>query len=134
MYLVALCTVKCAPNSSGRTSIGVAKVLSTINAAPAARTISAMRSSGATRSSGFEIVSTSTQPGFDSSIALRNASRSQTSAKRTLTPNGSITFISKPTVAPYSALAASTDLRRSASAASSAMWMAIMPELQASAP
>ena len=81
-------------------STGVANVLSTISAAPAARAISAMRSSGATRSSGFEMVSTSTQPGLipPRLYETRPGRKRQRNGRSRRT--GSITFISRLTVAP----------------------------------
>ena len=46
------------------------------------------------------MVSIRMQPGLASATAARSASRSQTSTKRTATPVGSSTFISRLTVAP----------------------------------
>ena len=58
------------------------KVLSTIRAEPAERVIPAMRGTSATRSSGFEIVSTTTARGFSFSTFSSRSSGLQASKKR----------------------------------------------------
>ena len=134
-YLVTLCTLKCAPNSSGRAISGVAKVLSTTSAAPASRAISAMRSicAHAQQRIGDGLHQDAARPGLP---PPPRAARPGRRHRRSAPPRrcGSSTFISRLTVAPYSALAATTDFRRSASAVIRAMWSAAMPEAQASAP
>ena len=132
-YLVTLCTLKCAPNSRGRASSGVAKVLSTTSAAPTSLAMAATRSISPTRSSGLEMLSITMHPGWASATTARKAARSQMSAKRTLTPEGSNTFISRLTVAPYMALAATMERRRSVSALRIAVCSAAMPDAQARA-
>src|ERR1035441_6971074 len=115
-YFVTLWTLKWAPKSRGRANSGVANVLSTTSAAPTSFAMAATRSISPTRSSGLEMLSITMPPGWASATTARKPARSQMSAKRTLTPNGSKTVINKPTVAPYIALAATMERRRSVSA------------------
>ena len=79
------------------------------------------------------MLSITMQPGLASATTARNASRSQISTKRTLTPEGSNTFISRLTVAPYMAFAATMERWRSVSALRIAVCSAAMPEAHASA-
>ena len=90
----------CAPSSSGRISSGVAKVLSTINAAPAARATRRAVDVAPPAAAGLEMVSDQDAPGLASATAAPTAVQVADIDKAHAQPKGSMTFMSSLTVAP----------------------------------
>ena len=102
---------------------------------PPSRAISAILSIAPTRSSGFEIVSIRMQPGLCSAIAARSASRSHISTNVTSTPIG-VQHVHQQAdggavqrVGRHHATCAGPP-----APPASAIWMAAIPDAQASAP